>query len=110
MSKKSKTRRKEEGSMAKATTNMKQDPSYRSVHAACFAPTQPLLTQVAAFFFEVIAAPPEILALSTKEPLPALKPLTHTTPATPHPVMPLVCPIPADIPAMFRRAAIHAAL
>ena len=96
--------------MAKATTTMKQALSYRSVYAAWFAATQTLFNQVAAFYFEVIAAHPAILDLSTKEALTALETLTHTTSGNPHPVMPLACAITADIPAMFRRAAIHAAL
>ncbi len=96
--------------MAKATTTMKQALSYRSAHAAWFAATHTLFNQVAAFYFEVIAAHPAILDLSNKEALTALETLTHTTSGNPHPVMPLACAITADIPAMFRRAAIHAAL
>ena len=96
--------------MAKATKTMKQALSYRSVHAAWFAATHALFNQVAAFYFEVIAAHPAILDLSNKEALTALETLTHTTSGNPHPVMPLAYAITADIPAMFRRAAIHAAL
>jgi putative transposase len=83
---------------------------YQSVHAAWFAATQALFNRVVAFYFEVIAAHLAILDLSSKEALTALETLTHTTSGNPHPVMPLSCAIPADIPAMFRRAAIHAAL
>jgi IS605 OrfB family transposase len=69
-----------------------------------------LFNQVAAFYFDVIVAHPGILELSSKEALTALETLTHTTKVNPHPVMPLSDTITADIPAMFRRAAIHAAL
>ena len=86
--------------MAKATKTMKQALGYRSVHAAWFAATQALFNQVAAFYFEVIAAHPAILDLSTKEALTALETLTHTTSGNPHPVMPLACAITADIPAI----------
>lgn len=65
---------------------------------------------MAAFYFEVIVAHPAILELSSKEALTALEKLTHRTKDHPHPVMPLASAIPADVPAMFRRAAIHAAL
>jgi transposase len=50
-----------------------------------------------------------ILDLSNKEALTALEKLTHTTRRNPHPVMPL-SELVEDMPAMFRRAAIHAAL
>ena len=53
---------------------------------------------------------PGTLDLSSKEALTALEKLTHTTKDNPRPVMPLASVIAADIPAMFRRAAIHAAL
>jgi IS605 OrfB family transposase len=49
------------------------------------------------------------LELSNKEALTALEKLTHATEGNPHPVMPL-SQIVEDMPAMFRRAAIHAAL
>jgi putative transposase len=47
--------------------------------------------------------------LSSKEALTALEKLTHATERNPHPVMPLA-ELVEDMPAMFRRAAIHAAL
>jgi putative transposase len=64
---------------------------------------------VTAFYFEVIAAHEKVLDLSNKEALTVLETLTHTTQKNPTPVMPLG-EIGEDIPAMFRRAAIHAAL
>jgi putative transposase len=96
--------------MAKATKTIKQKLCYKSAHSSYFATTETLFNQVAAFYFEVILAHPAILELSSKEALTALETLTHTTKANPHPVMPLACAIPTDIPATFRRAAIHAAL
>ncbi len=91
--------------MAKATKTIKQ-----KLGRSYFAATKTLFNQIAAFYFEVIQAHPTILELSSKEALTALEKLTHTTKDNPHPVMPLSDVIAADLPAMFRRAAIHAAL
>ena len=96
--------------MAKATKTIKQPLGYKAAHACWFAATKTLFNQVAAFYFEVIQAHPGTLDLSSKEALTALEKLTHTTKDNPRPVMPLASVIAADIPAMFRRAAIHAAL
>jgi hypothetical protein len=95
--------------MAKATTTIKQVLNYQQEHAAWFAATQVLFNQIAAFYFEVIQAHEKVLDLSKKEALTALEKLTHTTKKNPTPAMPL-SDIGEDIPAMFRRAAIHAAL
>jgi putative transposase len=95
--------------MAKATTTIRQVLNSAPSHAAWFAATQTLFNKVAAFYFEVIQAHEGILDLPNKEALTALEKLTHTTKKNPNPVMPL-CEVAADIPAMFRRAAIHAAL
>ena len=95
--------------MAKATTTIKQVLNYQPDHAAWFAANAALFNQVAAFYFEVIQAHAGVLDFPAKEALTALEKLTHTTHQNPHPVMPL-SEIRADIPAMFRRAAIHAAL
>src|SRR6266851_1976802 len=96
-------------SMAKATTTIKQVLHYQDAHAAWFAANQVLFNQVAAFYFEVIQAHERVLDLSNKEALRALEKLTHTTKKNPTPAMPLE-DIGEDIPALFRRAAIHAAL
>src|SRR5260370_35731681 len=109
MSKSSNPCRKEKGSMAKATKPMKQALSYRSVHAAWFAATQTLFNQVAAFYFEVIQAHPDVLNLPNKDALSALEHLTHVTKEHPHPLMPLSA-LAQHVPAMFRRAAITAPL
>src|SRR5581483_965905 len=100
---------KEKGSMAKAITTIKQRLNYQPQHADWFAANQALFNQVAAFYFEVITAHEKILDLSSHDALTALERLTHTTENNPHPVMPLSA-IREDIPAMFRRASIHAAL
>jgi putative transposase len=92
--------------MAKATKTIRQALSYQPAHSSYFVATKDLFNQVAAFYFEVITLHEQVLHLSNKEALTALEKLTHTTKANPRPVMPLS----ADIPAMFRRAAIHAAL
>src|SRR5579885_2843181 len=105
-------RRKPERSraMASATKTIRQPLTYLPAQAALFAATTSLFNQTAAFFFSCIQAHPGMLELSAKDALTALERLTHTTDANPHPVMPLCEAIAADLPAMFRRAAIHAAL
>src|SRR5712691_61190 len=95
--------------MAKATTTLKQVLNYQPDHSAWFAANQVLFNQVAAFYFEVIQAHEKVLDLSNKDALTALEKLTHTTQSHPTPIMPLSA-IGEDIPAMFRRAAINAAL
>src|SRR5438067_13801048 len=96
-------------SVAKATTTLRQVLNYQPHHAAYFAATQALFNQVAAFYFQVIQAHENVLDLSNKDALTALEKLTHTTKKNPTPAMPLE-DVGEDIPAMFRRAAIHAAL
>lgn len=95
--------------MAKATTTLKQRLNYQPQHVEWFAANQALFNTVVAFYFDVIQAHDQVLRLKTKEALTALETLTHTTEKNPHPVMPLSA-IGEDIPAMFRRAAINAAL
>jgi putative transposase len=96
--------------MAKAIKTIRQPQSYQPAHSSYFAATKDLFNHVAAFYFEVITLHEKVLDLSNKEALTALEKLTHTTKDNPHPVMPLSSAITADIPALFRRAAIHAAL
>jgi len=95
--------------MAKATTTIKQVLNYGPDHAAWFAENAALYNRVCAFYFDVIQAHVKVLDLSHKEALTALEKLTHTTQSNPTPVMPL-SEIGEDLPALFRRAAIHAAL
>ena len=95
--------------MAKATTTIKQVLNYGPEHSAWFAANAALYNRVCAFYFEVIAAHEKVLDLPNKDALTALEKLTHTTQSNPYPVMPL-SQIQEDIPAMFRRAAINAAL
>lgn len=94
---------------AKATTTIRQGMHYQPEHAAWFAANQVLFNQVAAFYFEVMQAHEKVLELSNKDALTALEKLTHTTQSNPNPVKPL-SEVAEDIPAMFRRAAINAAL
>src|SRR5260370_4622346 len=100
---------KEAPDMAKATTTIRQVLNYQPEYGAWFATNAALFNQVAAFYFEAIAAHEKILDLTNKDALTALEKLTHTTQKNPTPVMPLTA-IRDDIPAMFRRAAINAAL
>src|SRR5713226_8044160 len=107
--------------MAKATTTIRQvlrkaqappvgaEGNYQADYAAWFAENAALYNQTCAFYFGVIQAHEKVLDLSNKEALTVLEKLTHTTQSNPHPVMPLE-EIAEVIPAMFRRAAINAAL
>src|SRR6266851_2987231 len=95
--------------MAKATITIKQVLNYGPEQAAWFAANQVLYNRVCAFYFDVIQAHVKILDLSNKEALTALEKLTHTTQSNPAPIMPLE-EVAENIPAMFRRAAINAAL
>jgi IS605 OrfB family transposase len=95
--------------MAKATKTIRQSLSYPSHYADYFAENATLFNRVVAFYFDCLQAHEGILALNNKEALMRLEKLTHATGANPHPIMPLNTLAP-DIPAMFRRAAINAAL
>jgi len=95
--------------MAKATKTIRQALHYPPQFAAYFAANQVLFNRVVAFYFDCIQAHEGLLSLTNKEALTALEKLTHATAANPHPIMPLSDLAPA-IPAMFRRAAINAAL
>src|SRR5215813_287494 len=95
--------------MAKATTTIRQMVNSRSDVQAYFAANQSLFNRVASFYFDVIQAHVKILDLGNMDALRALEQLTHATETNPNPVMPL-SDIGEDIPAMFRRAAINAAL
>jgi putative transposase len=95
--------------MAKATTTIRQVLNHELFHGEWLRANHALFNRVASFYFDVIQAHVGVLDLSNKEALTALEKLTHTTELNPHPIMPL-CEIGEDIPAMFRRAAINAAL
>src|SRR5437660_1794810 len=95
--------------MAKATTTIRQVLSYQTEYSAWFAANAALYNRVTSFYFGVIQAHEKVLDLPNEEALTVLEKLTHTTQSNPHPVMPLE-EIAEDIPAMFRRAAINAAL
>jgi putative transposase len=95
--------------MAKATTTIVQRLNYPRQYASFFQANQALFNAVAAFYFDVIQAHERVLALGSQEALRALEHLTHATTKRPNPVMPLAT-LREDIPAMFRRAAINAAL
>ena len=95
--------------MAKATTTIRQMVNYRPDVPSSFADNQALFNTVAAFYFDVIQAHVGVLDLLNMDALRALEQLTHTTKENPDPIMPL-SDIAEDLPAMFRRAAINAAL
>ena len=95
--------------MAKATMTIKEALNYQPRHAQYFAANQSLFNRVVAFYFDCIQAHEGILALANKEALTVLERLTHATAENPAPIMPLTEVAP-DIPALFRRAAVNAAL
>jgi putative transposase len=96
-------------SQAHATTTRRQPLQYRPGVSEWCSTTQQLFNAVAAFYFTVLDAHPGVLDLPATDALTALERLTHQTAANPHPVMPL-SEIADQVPARFRRAAIHAAL
>ena len=95
--------------MAKATKTLQQSLNSSASCAHWFVANQVLYNRVVAFYFEVINAHEGLLELSNQEALTALEQLTHATTENPTPIMPL-SQIADSIPAMFRRAAINAAL
>jgi putative transposase len=94
---------------ARATTTLRQPLEHRPGISDWLASTQALFNQVAQFYFQVLDAHPAVLTLSATEALTALEGLTHATASHPRPVMPL-SEVAVQVPALFRRAAIHAAL
>jgi putative transposase len=95
--------------MAKATTTIRQVLNHETTQGSWLYANQALFNRVASFYFEVIQAHRGVLDLSNKDALRALEKLTHATEINPNPVLPL-SEIGEDIPALFRRAAINAAL
>lgn len=74
-----------------------------------YAETKALYNRIVAFYFELYQAHPGLLDLDPQAALTQAEKLTHRTKNNPVPLWPLVDAIPADIPAMLRRAAINAA-
>ena len=95
--------------MAKATTTIRQSLNYQPQYAHYFAENAALFNRVVSFYFDCIQAHAGILALTNQEALTALERLTHATQRHASPILPLDNIAPG-IPAMFRRAAINAAL
>jgi len=95
--------------MARATATIRAALRYPPQYAHYFAEHATLFNRVVAFYFDCIQTHEGILALTNKEALTALEKLTHATRANPAPIMELRALAP-DSPAMFRRAAINAAL
>jgi hypothetical protein len=95
--------------MARTTATIREALCYQPQYAQYFVENAALFNRVVAFYFSCIQAHEGVLDLKNKEALTALEKLTHATEANPNPVMPLRDLAP-DTPAMFRRAAINAAL
>jgi hypothetical protein len=94
---------------AKATKTIQQPLEHRPTVSGWFMTTQALFNAVAVFYWQVLDAHPGLLDLSAKDALTQLERLTLTTAHSPSPVMPF-SEVTAQVPALFRRAAIHAAL
>lgn len=94
---------------AQATKTVRQPLGYRPGASEWFATTQALFNAVAAFYWQVLDAHPAVLDLPSKDVLTTLERLTHATADHPQPAMPL-SDVATQVPALFRRAAIHAAL
>jgi hypothetical protein len=94
---------------AQATKTLRQPLEYRPRISEWLATTQALFNQVAAFYWDVLDAHPGVLDLPARETLTALDRLTYATADHPHPTIPLD-EVASQMPAYFRRAAIHAAL
>lgn len=95
--------------MAKATKTLQHSLSYKPTHATWFAENQRLYHRVVAFYFDILNAHEGLLDLPNTHALTELEKLTHATLDNPGPAFPL-SEIADSIPAMFRRAAINAAL
>jgi hypothetical protein len=96
---------------AKATKTIRQPLEHRPTVSAWFVTPQTLFNAVASFYWQVLDAHLGVLDLSSKQALTAVERLILTTGNTPAPV--IVMPLSAvaeQVPALFRRAAIHAAL
>jgi putative transposase len=93
----------------KPTKTYRFQLGYRKQADQWFAETHVLFNRVAAFYFDVIEAHPDVLELPNPHALTALEKLTHATADNPNPPLPLSA-IAQGLPAMFRRAAIQAAL
>lgn len=91
------------------TKTIRQWLEYRKGISEWFTATQELFNRVVAFYFDVIQAHLPVLDLPNKQALTALERITHATKRNPDPIMPLT-QVADHIPAMFRRAAINAAL
>ena len=75
-----------------------------------FGATRALFNRVVAFYYSVLEAHPAVRALNDTNALTCLERLTHTTQKNVSASLPLTQAVAEDLPALFRRAAIHAAL
>ena len=96
-------------SQTKAIKTIRQSLEYRPGVSEWFSTTQSLFNTVAAFYWQVLDGHPAVLDLPAQDVLTTLERLTHPTADSPRPVMPL-SEVATQVPAYFRRAAIHAAL
>jgi putative transposase len=89
--------------MSRVSKTIRQRLDYRAELAGWFEETQVLFNRVAAFYFDVIEAYPEVLDMEGNGPRDTLERLTHRTKTNPDPVTPLAA-VADNLPALVRRA------
>jgi hypothetical protein len=95
--------------MSHVSKTIRQQLGYRPEIAGWFEETQALFNPVAAFYFDLIASHPEVLSMEGNRSADTLECLSHRTKTNPNPPTPLAAVVD-NLPALMRRAAIHAAL
>jgi transposase len=95
--------------MSHVSKTIRQQLGYRPEIAGWFEETQALFNRVAAFYFDLIESHPEVLYMEGNRSADALEHLSHRTKTNPNPPTPLAAVVD-NLPALMRRAAIHAAL
>lgn len=93
----------------KVSKTIRQRIEVRPHFSKWYEATRKLYNEVVSFYFAVYQSHPVLLTLGAKDALTEAERLTHFTKQNPNPILPLADAIVADIPAMFRRAAINQA-
>lgn len=93
----------------KVAKTIRQPIEMRPSFDVWYAETKTLYNQVVSFYFDVYQSELFLLDMGAKDALTAIEKLTHRTVQNPNPLIPLDVAIVADIPSMFRRAAINQA-
>lgn len=93
----------------KVSKTIRQRIEMRPQFDSWYGSTRSLYNEVVAFYFAVYQSHPVLLDLGAKDALTEAERITHRTKQNQNPIVPLADAIVADIPAMFRRAAINQA-